>query len=72
MSSSLSFNQMKQFITHKEKRKMKKLMALALGLAFVLGTVSVSFGQDTTATKAPKKAKKSKKTRKRRQTTTKK
>jgi hypothetical protein len=40
---------------------MKKLMALALGLAFVLGTVSVSFGQDTTATKTEKKAKKAKK-----------
>jgi hypothetical protein len=51
---------------------MKKLMALALGLAFALGTVSVSFGQDTTATKAPKKAKKSKKTTKTTDDTTKK
>jgi len=42
---------------------MKKLMALALGLAFVLGTVSVSFGQDST-TKTEKKVKKGKKTTK--------
>ena len=39
---------------------MKKLMTLALGLAFVLGTVSVSFAQDTPKKEAPKKEKKKK------------
>ena len=41
---------------------MKKLMTLALGLAFVLGAVPVVFAQDTPPTKTEKKApKKSKK-----------
>jgi len=42
---------------------MKKLMTLMLGLTLALGTVTVSFAQDTTkkATKKPKKSK-SKKT----------
>ncbi|MGD1070555.1 MAG: hypothetical protein ABSB15_10480 [Bryobacteraceae bacterium] len=38
---------------------MKKLLAFAIGLGLVLGTVSFSFAQDTTAT--TKKAKKKKK-----------
>lgn len=40
---------------------MKKLMTLALGLAFVLGAVPVVFAQDApakTEKKAPKKSKK--------------
>lgn len=38
---------------------MKKIMVLALGIAFALGTVSFSFAQDTTST--TKKTKKKKK-----------
>jgi hypothetical protein len=34
---------------------MKKLMTLMLGLSLALGSVAVSFGQDTTAKKASKK-----------------
>jgi len=40
---------------------MKKLLVFALGLGIALGTVSFSFGQDTTdTTKKEKKAKKKK------------
>ena len=38
---------------------MKKLMTLALGLSFLMGTVSL-FAQDKPATKTEKKAKKKK------------
>jgi len=40
---------------------MKKLMTLMLGLAFVTGTVAVSFAQDTATKKSSKKGKKSQK-----------
>jgi hypothetical protein len=41
---------------------MKKLIPLMLGLSLALGSVAVSFGQDTTTTtKKEKKAKKAKK-----------
>jgi hypothetical protein len=45
--------------SNKEITRMKKLLAFAIGLGLVLGTVSFSFGQDTTST--TKKAKKKKK-----------
>jgi hypothetical protein len=41
---------------------MKKLMTLMLGLSLALGSVAVSFAQDTTAKKASKKKSKKKKT----------
>jgi len=40
---------------------MKKLLAMALGMGLVLGTVSFSFAQDTTST-TKKMSKKKKKT----------
>lgn len=40
---------------------MKKLMTLALGLAFVLTTVTVTFAQDTQKTETTKKKSKKKK-----------
>lgn len=42
---------------------MKKLLVIALGLGIALGTVSFSFGQDTSDTTKTKKAKKAKKTK---------
>jgi hypothetical protein len=39
---------------------MKKLLALAVGLGLVLGSVSFTFAQDTTSTKKAKKSKKKK------------
>jgi len=42
---------------------MKKILAVMIGIGVVLGSVSLSFAQDTTGKKmTPKKAKKSKKT----------
>jgi hypothetical protein len=40
---------------------MKKLMTLMLGLSLALGSVAVSFAQDTTTTKKASKKKSSKK-----------
>jgi len=40
---------------------MKKLLTLMLGLSLAIGTVAVSFAQDTTATTKKKKAGKKKK-----------
>jgi len=40
---------------------MKKLLAMALGMGLVLGTVSFSFAQDTTSTTGKKMSKKKKK-----------
>lgn len=49
---------------NKENRtQMKKLLVIALGLGIALGTVSFSFGQDTSDTTKTKKAKKAKKTK---------
>jgi uncharacterized metal-binding protein len=43
------------------KTSMKKLLAMALGMGLVLGTVSFSFAQDTTSTTGKKMSKKKKK-----------
>jgi hypothetical protein len=59
MCGWVSCNQTEQFVTHKGETIMKKLMTLALGLAFVLGTVPVSFAQEN-----PPKTEKKKKTSK--------
>jgi uncharacterized metal-binding protein len=46
--------------SNKEITRMKKLLAFAIGLGLVLGTVSFSFAQDTSSTmKKSKKKKKS-------------
>lgn len=41
---------------------MKKILAIAIGTAIALGTVSFAFAQDTTSTSSKKMSKKKKKT----------